>query len=93
MTKKMIFLNCPVCQYGIDAADNDWPQIRCPNCKIDIARQDWVVRETLVGKYQTRPAKALEEINAQMDADIEFIRDIFDDAISRLKDANGDTAA
>lgn len=36
--------------------------------------------------------KDLEKINAQMDADIELVCDIFDDAILKIKDINkGDT--
>ena len=51
MTEKMVFLNCPVCKCGIDVSDSGWSQICCPNCKIDIARQDWVERDVLEGMY------------------------------------------
>lgn len=54
MADKMVFLNCPVCKCGIDVADNGWSQICCPNCKIDIAREDWVDRDVLESKYLAR---------------------------------------
>ena len=51
MTVKMVFLNCPICNCGIDVEDNGWFQICCPNCKIDIPRADWVDRVYLESKW------------------------------------------
>ena len=63
MAEKMVFLNCPVCKSGIDVADNGWSQICCPNCKIDIAREDWVDRDVLEGKYLARIEAAQQKMH------------------------------
>jgi len=66
MAEKMVFLNCPVCKCGIDVADNGWSLICCPNCKIDIAREDWVDRDVLEGKYLTRLEAAQQKRAADL---------------------------
>jgi len=74
MTEKMVFLNCPVCKCGIDVSDSGWSQICCPNCKIDIARQDWVERDVLEGMYLDRLEAAQHSVQRTAERSAEAVK-------------------